>query len=95
MLLRAIADILLADTYIITVKAGFVKSYVTQKGDGSIKSEMIGALLGLSIGSNIWLWINLWNLKNELFRFEADTVGLLKGIFEPTESDAGGEQVGS
>lgn len=58
------------DTWRITVKAGFVKSYGTQEGDDGIKSGIIGALLGLFIGSNVWLWINLWNLENELFGFE-------------------------
>lgn len=30
--------------------------------------ELVGALLGLLVSSNIWLWLNLWNLKNEHFR---------------------------
>lgn len=32
--------------------------------------EIFISLLAFSVCSNVWLWINLWNLKNELFDFE-------------------------
>lgn len=32
--------------------------------------EILISLLAFSVCSNVWLWINLWNLKNELFDFE-------------------------
>lgn len=52
--------------------------------------ELVGALLGLLVSSNIWLWLNLWNLKNEHFRL-AEAVAHRSAEFpkQPAEYSTG------
>lgn len=44
--------------------------------------EITIALLGFLISSNIWLWINLWNIKKEHFRFAESITDFLKDFLE-------------
>lgn len=51
---------------------------------------LIALALAFSVSSNVWLWVNLWNLKTEHFRFREDTIALLKELCEqPTENCPG------
>lgn len=50
---------------------------------------MIGAIIAGLICSNVWLWINLWNLKQTHFDFEHLTFDLLKEFAQrPAEDGA-------
>lgn len=43
--------------------------------------EIIGAVFGGLIVSNVWMWINLWNLKKEHFEFRKRMIETLKELF--------------
>lgn len=43
-------------------------------------SAFIGVLIAFLVSSNIFLWINLWNLKCTLFEFHKNTLDLLKEL---------------
>ena len=44
--------------------------------------EILGLLLAFSVCSNVWLWVNLWNLNNEHFRFSESMTSFLKEFLE-------------
>lgn len=45
----------------------------------------VSILVAFLACSNCWLWLNLWNLKNELFEFERRIVDLLKELCKQDE----------
>lgn len=51
---------------------------------------IIGAIIAFSVASNIWLWINLWMLKDRHFEFERHILELLKEFCQqPAEYRSG------
>ncbi len=52
---------------------------------------IIGALIAFSVVSNIWLWINLWMLKERHFEFEKRILDLLKEFCQQPAKDCSGE----
>lgn len=49
--------------------------------------EILGLLLAFSVCSNVWLWVNLWNLKNELFDFEKRVLDYLAILAKQIAAD--------
>ena len=49
--------------------------------------EILGLLLAFSVCSNVWLWVNLWNLKKEHLRLEERMNSLLKEKLEKRIKD--------
>lgn len=47
------------------------------------------AVIVFSVMSNIFLWMNLWNLKKTVFEFQRKNIEYLKGLCkEPTENSS-------
>lgn len=53
--------------------------------------ELTGAVIGGLIVSNVWLWLNLWNLKNEHFEFERAIFRFLKELCQQPAEDGSGK----
>lgn len=49
--------------------------------------EFFVSLLAFSVCSNVWLWVNLWNLKNELFDFERRVLDYLAILAKQIATD--------
>lgn len=53
---------------------------------------VVAVLIAFLACSNFWLWLNLWNLKNELFEFERRMVELLKELCKQPAEDGPGKR---
>lgn len=53
--------------------------------------ELVGLLVAMLVSSNVWLWINLWNLKNEHFEFARRMIGFLTELCEQPPENCSGE----
>lgn len=53
--------------------------------------ELVGLLVAMLVSSNVWLWINLWNLKNEHFEFRKRMIGWLTELCQQPSEDGSGK----
>lgn len=50
---------------------------------------ILGVGIAFCILSNIFLWMNLWNLKNALSKFQRKNIELLKELCQQPSEDGG------
>ena len=51
--------------------------------------SFVVAVIVFSFMSNIFLWMNLWNLKKTVFEFQRKNIEYLKELYkEPTENSS-------
>lgn len=57
-----------------------------------MEQAVIGAVAAFSLLSNVFLWVNVWNLKKTLFEFQCRNIEYLKELCEkPAEEGQRGK----